>query len=99
MGAKSPHDVKKTARKVAQKTAPPDFEAAMAELEDVVRSLEGGDQPLEDALAAFEKGVGLVKTLHTRLDAVQMRIDELTQDATGQPRLTPLAGFDEDDGQ
>lgn len=93
MGAKKHEDGKKAGRK----TAAPDFEAAMGELEDVVRCLEAGDQPLEDALAAFEKGVGLVKALHTRLDAVQMRIDELTQDAAGGARLVPIDGPDEDD--
>lgn len=76
--------------------AAPDFEKAMAELEDVVRRLETGDQPLEESLAAFEKGVGLVKALHVRLDAVQTRIDELTQGADGQVLLVPLDA-DEDD--
>lgn len=85
----------------ARKTKPkgsdaPDFEAAMAELDDVVRRLEAGDQPLEDSLAAFEKGVGLVRALHARLDAVQARIDELTQGADGSAVLTPIE--DDEDG-
>ena len=46
----------------------PKFEDAMSELEDVVRQLEAGDVPLEESLAAFEKGVSLVRLLHTRLD-------------------------------
>jgi exodeoxyribonuclease VII small subunit len=83
----------------------PDFERAMAELEETVRVLEGGDLPLEDSLAAFEKGVALVKALHGRLDAVQTRIDELTQGPDGAANLAalaPLAGrgaanADEDD--
>lgn len=85
----------------ARKTKPkgsdtPDFEAAMAELDDVVRRLEAGDQPLEDSLAAFEKGVGLVRALHARLDAVQARIDELTQGPDGSAVLTPIDDEDED---
>lgn len=81
----------------ANKTDTPDFEAAMAELDDVVRRLEAGDQPLEESLAAFEKGVGLVKALHARLDAVQARIDELTQGADGAAVLTPIDDDGEDD--
>ena len=56
-----------------------DFEKAMAELEETVRRLEAGDSPLEESLTAFEKGVKLVRRLHARLDAVQSRIEELTQ--------------------
>jgi exodeoxyribonuclease VII small subunit len=85
--------------KKVKKTGTPDFEATMAELEDVVRLLEGGDQPLEDALAAFEKGIGLVKALHARLDSVQMRIDELAQGADGKDVLVPLALEDGDEEQ
>jgi len=104
MGAKK---VKKSdgpdmgAKKV-KKSDGPDFERAMAELEETVRRLEGGDLPLEESLAAFEKGVALVRALHARLDAVQMRIDELTQGPDGGSTLAPFAapggGADDDDG-
>ena len=79
-----------SARKTeTESTERPDFERAMAELEETVRRLEAGDLPLEESLAAFEKGVALVRALHTRLDAVQTRIDELTQGADGASTLTP----------
>lgn len=101
---------KKPNRKQTKAAEGPDFERAMAELEETVRLLEGGDLPLEDSLAAFEKGVSLVKALHGRLDAVQTRIDELTQGPDGAAVLTPLAargaapadeeeGDDEDDDE
>ncbi|MFN2376535.1 MAG: exodeoxyribonuclease VII small subunit [Candidatus Binatia bacterium] len=84
-----------------KKNDSPDFERAMAELEETVRRLEGGDLPLEQALAAFEKGVALARTLHSRIDAVQTRIDELTQGEGGEAVLSPLAagetGDEEDD--
>ena len=60
------------------------FEEAMAELEDVVEQLEAGDVPLEASLAAFERGVALVRLLHARLDAVQARIEELTRNERGE---------------
>jgi exodeoxyribonuclease VII small subunit len=71
------------------------FEDAMAELEEVVRKLEGGDVPLEESLAAFEKGVSLVRTLHTRLDNVQEKIEELTAGSRGEPSLEPLTTDDD----
>lgn len=89
-----------------KKTDAPDFERTLAELEETVRRLEAGDLPLEDSLGAFEKGVALVRTLHSRLDAVQMRIDELIQSPGGgaassqggAAALSPIeTGDDEDD--
>jgi exodeoxyribonuclease VII small subunit len=68
----------------------PKFEEAMAELEDVVRKLEAGDVPLEESLSAFEKGVGLVRVLHKRLDSVQEKIEELTRDERGEVATRPL---------
>ena len=66
------------------------FEDAMAQLEEVVRKLEAGDVPLEDSLAAFEKGVNLVRILHARLDAVQEKIEELTRGDKGELTTKPL---------
>jgi len=73
----------------------PKFEDALTELESVVKRLEEGDIPLEESLAAFERGVGLVRSLHARLDAVQTRIEELTRSERGDLVLEPLE--DDDD--
>ena len=75
----------------------PKFEEAMELLEDIVERLERGDVPLEESLEAFERGVGLVRLLHGRLDAVQTKIDELTQSDDGRvERRTVDAGDEED---
>jgi exodeoxyribonuclease VII small subunit len=66
------------------------FEEAMTQLEEVVRKLETGDVPLEDSLAAFERGVKLVRILHARLDAVQEKIEELTRTEKGELAIKPL---------
>ena len=55
------------------------FEQIMADLEDRVRKLEGGDLPLEDALRLFEQGVELARQAQEKLDAADKRIVELTQ--------------------
>lgn len=59
------------------------FEAALRELEDRVRKLDGGDQPLEDALRLFEEGVGLVRECQELLEAADRRIVELSETPSG----------------
>ena len=68
----------------------PKFEEGMAALEEMVRRLETGTVPLEESLATFETGVGLVRLLQTKLDSVQEKIEELTQDDRGEPATKPL---------
>ncbi len=68
---------------------PTDFEAAMAELDQIVRTLEQGDLPLEQSLALFERGVRLSRFCHERLEDAEKRIQVLTErgglrDATEQ---------------
>jgi exodeoxyribonuclease VII small subunit len=55
-----------------QKT--PTFEAALAELEQVVSDMEGGKLPLEQALAAYQRGAELLQQCRTRLDAAQQQV-------------------------
>ena len=50
------------------------FEAAVAELQEVVEKLEAGKVALEDALALYERGVALVKICNERLDAAEQRV-------------------------
>ena len=65
---------------------PQRFEDGLAELEETVTRLESGDLTLEDSLAAFERGVGLVKALNERLGAVEQRLEVLTRDGNGTLR-------------
>ncbi len=55
-----------------------DFEAAIAELETIVKKLEDGDLPLEQSLALYERGVQLSRFCHARLEAAERRIEILT---------------------
>ena len=68
----------------------PKFEDAMEQLEEIVRTLEAGDVPLEESLSAFERGVALVRLLQARLDAVQEKIEELTRTEKGDVALKPF---------
>jgi exodeoxyribonuclease VII small subunit len=59
------------------------FETAIARLEQIVRSLENGSAPLDDALSLFEEGVRLVKLCNDKLTNAESRIKLLTQTPTG----------------
>jgi exodeoxyribonuclease VII small subunit len=74
------------------------FESALQELESVVEHLESGDLSLEDSLAAFEKGVGLVKYCNQKLNEIEQKVEVLLRDNEGRlqlKKLNSLAGDDE----
>jgi len=76
------------------------FEGAWEELESVVEQLESGDLPRDDSLAAFEKGVGLVKFCNQKLNEVEKKVELLVKDKEGQLQLKSLhnpADSDADD--
>lgn len=59
------------------------FENAIARLEQIVRALESGSAPLDDALSLFEEGVRLVKLCNDKLTGAEARIKLLTQTPNG----------------
>jgi exodeoxyribonuclease VII small subunit len=73
------------------------FEVALEELEGVVEQLESGDLSLEDSLAAFEKGVGLVKYCNQKLTDVEKKIELLVRDKEGKLQLKALDSMAGDD--
>jgi len=56
-----------------------DFEAAIAELESIVKKLEEGDLPLETSLTLYERGVQLSRFCHSRLEEAERRIEVLNE--------------------
>jgi exodeoxyribonuclease VII small subunit len=56
-----------------------DFEAAIAELESIVKKLEEGDLPLEQSLELYERGVQLSRFCHSRLEEAERRIEVLNE--------------------
>src|ERR1017187_3170365 len=68
-----------------------DFETAMRELEELVERLEQGELPLEESLAAFERGVMLTRCCQTALKDAEQKVEILLKKAgrTWGPRLRP----------
>ena len=67
------------------------FEENLAALERMVRELEDGQLGLDDALARYEEGVGLIKNCHSQLRQAEQRILLLTGiDEQGAPILQPF---------
>ena len=56
-----------------------DFEAAIAELESIVKKLEEGDLTLEHSLALYERGVTLSRYCHAQIEDVERRIELLNE--------------------
>ena len=54
-----------------------DFESAISELEQIVKTLEEGELPLEKSLELFERGVKLSKFCHSTLEEAERRIEIL----------------------
>jgi len=62
-----------------------DFEQALAALEQLVGELEAGDQPLEQALASFERGVALTRRCQAALRAAEQKVEILVRDTADAP--------------
>lgn len=70
------------------------FEESMARLEEIVRTLERGDKPLEEALALFEEGTSLIKACGKKLDEAEQKVVKLQKGADGDPVESPFNPVD-----
>ncbi len=68
------------------------FEAALAELEQIVRALEQGAEPLDKSIELYQRGDRLKRHCEARLKAAQAKIDQISLGADGEPAGT--APFD-----
>jgi exodeoxyribonuclease VII small subunit len=75
----------------APKSQPPEsLEAALAELEKIVSSMEDGQLPLERSLAAYKRGAELLKYCQAALQDAQQQVKVLEDGI--------LRNFKSDDG-
>lgn len=63
------------------------FEQAMAELESLVKKLEEGRLPLEEAIQAYERGTALKKQCEEKLQAAKMRVEQISLNPDGSPKV------------
>jgi exodeoxyribonuclease VII small subunit len=65
------------------------FEDELKDLEAIVAQIDSGEPSLEDSIAAFERGVGLVRALNQKLDEVERKVELLMRNAQGELKTTP----------
>ena len=58
---------------------PTSYEAALAELEQLVGRIESGDLPLEQLLAGYQRGAELLKFCRDKLESVEGQIKLLDE--------------------
>ena len=74
-------------------TEPPvSFEAALAELEEIVGRMEGGELPLQASLAAYKRGAELLAYCQAALKDAQQQVQVLEKGM-----LQPLRPDEADD--
>jgi len=78
------------------------FENALAELDQVVAALEGGQVELEDSIERYQRGVELLRALQGKLAEAQqkvtMLIGELEDEAADEP-AAPASPVDAQTGE
>ena len=68
------------------------FEEQIIELEEIVKILENGDAPLNEAVSLFEQGVKLSAKCHDQLEKAEQKIKILTENADGTVSETEFEG-------
>ncbi len=61
------------------------FNDAMQQLEEIVRQLEQGDVPLEEALTLYQKGMELSKVCHNKLQNAEEQLVTMMKDGKEIP--------------
>ena len=75
---------------MAEDVAGLSFEEALAELERIVRSLEGGQQKLEEAITAYERGALLRRHCEAKLAQAEARVQAIVERADGGVSLKAM---------
>ena len=61
------------------------FEAALQRLEEIVRTLEKGEAPLDQSIALYQEGERLKRHCEARLKDAQARIEQIALGGDGEP--------------
>ena len=74
----------------AQNQDPVSFEAALKELEAIVKQLESGEAKLQEALQLFERGIKLSRYCSQKLEEAEKKIELLVKDTQGDYKPVPF---------
>lgn len=72
-----------------------DFESALGELEKIIERLESGQQTLEEALLAFQRGIELTRVCQRGLQEAEQKVEQLLQERDGTVRVAPFSPPDD----
>ena len=61
------------------------FEASMQRLEQIVRTMERGDAPLEESLKLFQEGTELVRSCGKLLEEAELQVKKIMTAPDGSP--------------
>ena len=61
------------------------FEASMVRLEQIVRTMERGDAPLEESLKLFQEGTELVRSCGKLLEEAELQVKKIMTAPDGSP--------------
>ena len=78
------------------------FEERLSRLEELAEKLKEGKLPLEEAIALFEEGVKLAKSLEKDLNRIERRVEILTKEPVegeSEPGLSLFPELSEEDQQ
>ena len=67
------------------------FEENLQRLEQIVRTMERGEAPLEESLKLFQEGTELVRICGKLLDDAQLQVNKVLTAADGTPVLEEFA--------
>ena len=67
------------------------FEENLQRLEQIVRTMERGEAPLEESLKLFQEGTELVRRCGKLLDDAQLQVKMVMTAADGSPKLEDFA--------
>jgi exodeoxyribonuclease VII small subunit len=71
-----------------------EFEEALKELEQIVKTLEDGKSSLKASVALYERGALLKKHCDGILESLQLRINQISTDKDGTVKIEPLEASD-----
>lgn len=66
------------------------FEGSIIRLDEIVKALERGDRPLEEALELFEEGTKLIRSCGKLLDEAEQKVVKLRRGPDGGPEEMPF---------